>query len=183
MRSRADKVAYCALFIAFGMILSYIEAIIPLNLVIPFPGFKLGLANITVMVAFFTLGFSYAIPVALCRIGLTALLFGSVTSFYFSLFGGIMTLLTLFAHRLILHRFNGVIGLSVLCAAMHNLGQCIACATLFGGYVLSFYLPYLLIFSLITGSVTAILVFSLTKLKFLNSGSFTNEKRRTSVRR
>jgi heptaprenyl diphosphate synthase len=151
------------------MILSYVEAIIPINLVIPFPGFKLGLANIAVAVAFFTLGYSYAVAVSLCRIGLTALLFGSITSFYFSVFGGVLTLLTLLSYKFFFYRTNGIIGLSVASAAMHNLGQCIACATLFGSYVLPFYLPYLLIFSLITGSVTALLVHQLLKLKFLYS--------------
>ena len=167
MRSRADKVAYCALFIAFGMILSYVEAIIPINLVIPFPGFKLGLANIAVTVAFFSLGYSYALAVSLCRIGLTALLFGSVTSFYFSLLGGALTLLTILAYKLFFYKTNGIIGLSVASAAMHNIGQCVACATIFGWYVISFYLPYLLIFSLITGTVTALLIHRILKLKFL----------------
>ena len=81
MRSQADKVAYCAVFTALGLILSYVEALIPINLLIPIPGFKLGLANLAVMIAFFSLGYGYAAAVSLCRILLTALLFGSVTSF------------------------------------------------------------------------------------------------------
>lgn len=167
MRSRADRVAFCALYIAFGMILSYVEAILPINLVIPLPGFKPGLANLATLTAFFTLGYSYSIAVALCRIALTALLFGSVTSLYFSLFGGIFTLVMLLLYRLILNKTNGLLGLSVLCAAMHNVGQSIACATLFGHYVLTFYLPYLLIFSVFTGSLTAVLTHCILKLNFI----------------
>ena len=172
MRSHAEKISFCAILIAFGMILSYVEAIVPINLVIPFPGFKLGLANISVMLAFFVLGIRYAVAVSVCRISLCALLFGSATSFFFSLCGGILSLIAMLAYSLILKRFNGVLGLSVLCAAMHDLGQCIACSILFGHYVITFYLPYLLMFSIITGSITGLLVYKFTKLNFLAKGTF-----------
>jgi heptaprenyl diphosphate synthase len=167
MRSRADKVAYCAVFTALGLILSYVEALIPINLLIPIPGFKLGLANLAVMIAFFSLGYGYAAAVSLCRILLTALLFGSVTSFWFSLTGGILALAAILLYKLILCRFCGAIGMSVMMAAMHNIGQCLVCSILFGYYVLTFYLPMLLFISLVTGSLTGIVIHRLLKIKFL----------------
>ncbi len=173
MPSQAEKVAYCGIFTVFGLLLSYVEAVIPINLILPVPGFKLGLANLAVLFAFFTLGFSYACAVSLCRISLSALLFGSVTSFLFSLAGGVLTLTALLLFKLFLHRFNGIIGLSVLCAAMHNIGQCLVCAAFFGHYVLTFYLPYLLLFSLITGSVTGFLASKYPKLKIFQKGTHT----------
>ena len=183
MRSRADKAAYCASFIALGLILSYVEALIPINLVIPFPGFKLGLANLAVMTSFFILGYSYAVAVCLCRISLSALLFGSVTSFWFSLSGGILTLAVLLLYKLVLHTANGLLGISTLCAAAHNIGQCLACSVLFGHYVLIFYLPYLLIFSIITGSITGFLVSKILTLKLLYPRKRQNEKRRKTSRK
>ena len=168
MRSHAEKISFCAILVAFGLILSYVEAIVPINLIIPFPGFKLGLANLSVMLAFFTLGIKYAVAVSICRISLCALLFGSATSFFFSLSGGILALLAMLAYSLVLKRFNGALGLSVLCAAMHDLGQCIACSVFFGYYVITFYLPYLLMFSIVTGSITGLLVHKFTRLNFFN---------------
>lgn len=167
MQSQAKKVAFCSVFIALGLILSYVEALIPINLIIPFPGFKLGLANLAVLLSFFVLGFYYACAISICRITLSALLFGSVTSFFFSLAGGILTLAVLFLYKVILHKANGVLGLCVLSAAMHNIGQCIVCAVLFGASVITFYLPYLLVFSLITGSITGIISSNFPKLKVL----------------
>ncbi len=171
MRSLAEKISYCALFTVFGLMLSYIEGIIPLNMVLPIPGFKLGLANLAVLFAFFSFGFSYAVIVSFCRITLTALLFGSVSSFLFSISGGILTLTVLFLYKCFLHRFNGILGLSVLCAAMHNIGQCLVCAVLFSYRVLAFYLPYLLLISLITGSFTGFLASKYSRLNFFQKGA------------
>ncbi len=167
MQSQAKKVAFCSVFAALGLILSYVEALIPINLIIPFPGFKLGLSNLAVLLAFFCLGFYYACAVSICRITLSSLLFGSITSFLFSLAGGILTLAVLFLYKILLHKVNGVLGLCVLCAAMHNIGQCLVCAMLFGISVITFYLPYLLVFSLITGSITGIISANFPKLKVL----------------
>lgn len=171
MRSLAEKVSYCALFTVFGLMLSYIEGLIPLNMILPIPGFKLGLANIAVLFAFFTFGFSCAAFVSLCRITLSALLFGTVNSFLFSISGGLLTLVALLLYKQLLHRFNGIIGLSVLCAAMHNIGQCLACAALFSYQVLTFYLPYLLLISLVTGSLTGILASKYSSFKIFQKGS------------
>ena len=170
MRSRADKIAYCALFTALGLILSYVEAIIPINLLIPIPGFKLGLANLAVMLAFFTLGLGYACAASLCRITLSALLFGTVTSFWFSLAGGCLALISLLLYHLFLKARLGAIGISVFGAAMHNVGQCVVCALMFGHYVLTFYLPILLLISLITGALTGIIIHRALKINFLYKG-------------
>jgi heptaprenyl diphosphate synthase len=147
--------------------LSYVEGIIPINAVLPFPGFKLGLANLAVLLAFFTLGFYQASAVSICRISLSAILFGSVTSFLYSITGGLLTLAVLFMYKQILHKKIGLLGLCVLCAAMHNVGQCIVCAAFFGTSVITFYLPYLLIFSLITGAVTGLISSNFPKLRRL----------------
>ena len=57
--------------------------------------------------------------------------------------------------------------MSVMMAAMHNIGQCLVCSILFGYYVLTFYLPMLLFISLVTGSLTGIVIHRLLKIKFL----------------
>ena len=170
MRSQAEKLSFCAVFTAFGLLLSYVEAILPINLIIPIPGFKLGLASLAVLYTFFTLGLPYAAAVSMCRVSLSAMLFGSVTSFAFSLAGSLLSLGVIVLYKVFLNKFNGIIGMSVLCAAMHNLGQCIVCAIMFDHYVLTFYLPYLLLFSLITGSITGFLASKYPKLKIFQKG-------------
>ena len=50
----AKKTALLGMLVALAFVLSYIETLIPINLGIP--GAKLGLANLVVMVALYTLG-------------------------------------------------------------------------------------------------------------------------------
>ncbi len=163
MRSYAEKTAVSALFLSLGMILSYVEAITPLNAAIPLPGFRLGLASLAVTSAFFLLGLPYAIFVSLGKTLLSSLLFGSVTSFLFSFFGGALVLVFLTFYKLAAIKKLGCIGLSVICAALHNLGQCLAAAMIFGRFVLLSYLPILLLVSLATGTVTGMLLHLILK--------------------
>ena len=159
MERLSKKIAFSSAFVALGLILSYVEAIIPLNLFIPIPGFKLGLSNIAVTCAFLLLGARYAFAVLIGKICLSSLLFGTVTSFYFSLLGGLMSFIPIVLYNIILDKYCGIIGLSVFSAALHNVGQCLAAATLFGGSVMVFYLPPLMFVSLITGTVTALVIY------------------------
>ena len=63
--SSAKRAAYGGLFTAAALIFSYVELLIPLNLFISVPGFKLGLANICIMLAFYYLGTLDAFLIAL----------------------------------------------------------------------------------------------------------------------
>ena len=151
MRSSAKATAYCAILTASALLLSYLESLLPL---IPFPGFKLGLANLAIMLAFFKLGLSYAFFVSLCRTAISALLFGSPISLLFSVSGAILSLTVLILYRYALKKFVGAIGLGVLSAAMHCIGQTLAASFIYGFYLLISYLPWLLLLSLLTGTLT-----------------------------
>jgi heptaprenyl diphosphate synthase len=80
------------------------------------------------------------------------ILFGSVTSVLFSAMGALLSYGGLWLGAIALKRKCSYIGLGVLCAALHNLGQLIAAALLFGSGVLLSYLPALMLASLIFGS-------------------------------
>ena len=72
------KLTTCALLAALALIFSYIEFLLPLSL--GMPGIKIGLANIVVVLALYSLGPGYALILNLVRIALSALLFGNVLS-------------------------------------------------------------------------------------------------------
>ncbi len=164
-RLRVRKTAYAAAFTVLALALSYLEGFIPISLVIPFPGIKLGLANIAVMASCFYLGFGYAVGVSISRILIGFLLLGSVTSLWFSLCGGVFALLGLAFYLRFLKKTTAMTGVSVLCAALHSTGQCLACSAMFGFYVMLTYLPYLLLFSVVTGALTGFIVWRMLKIK------------------
>ena len=51
---KTKKIAYLGLLVALAFIFSYIETLIPINIGVP--GAKLGLANLVIIVALYTIG-------------------------------------------------------------------------------------------------------------------------------
>ncbi|MBR5452450.1 MAG: Gx transporter family protein [Clostridia bacterium] len=155
--SRTQRIAYAGIFAAAAMIVSYLEGFLPVGQLLGVPGLKLGLANILVAIAYFSLDAVSAASISFVRIVVSALLFGSVTSFVFSLFGGILSFAVLVLLGRQYKKSIGLIGISVLSAAAHNIGQMLAAALVMREISVFMYLPVLLIFSVPCGTVTGIL--------------------------
>ncbi len=155
---RVARLARNAVMLALAMILSFVEHVLPLSLLIPLPGVKLGLANVVITVLLYLASPVDALIVSLCRIGLSALLFGTPVSFFLSLCGGVCAYLVLLCCRPFYGRFFSFIGVSVLAATGHHLGQMIAAVFLFDSGALLTYLPVLLPAGIVMGSVTGVLL-------------------------
>lgn len=155
--NRTRRVVLCAILTALAMMLSYLEVLLPITLLIPIPGFRLGLANLVVLVAFVSLSKPDAAVISAVRIILMSLLFGTVTSFLFSAMGGILSYLMLLLLSRVGRKFS-FFGVSILSAAAHNCGQILAAALLFDTSVILAYLPVLLIASVIFGGAVGILL-------------------------
>lgn len=136
-----------------ALMLSYLEAILPLGLIVPVPGVRLGIANIAVMAAFFGVGRLDGLAVSLCRVFISALLFGSVPSLWFSLCGAAFAYIGMLVCDTLLKNRVTIIGASVLCAALHCVGQIIAAALVLGSGAIFAYLGILLISALVTGTL------------------------------
>ncbi len=155
--NKISRLTADALFVATALIFSYVEAVFPLS-PLPLPGFRAGLANIAILGACFRHSLWDGAAVSLCRIVLQFLLFANPTSFLFSLGGGVCVLLLLFLlKRPCFTRRCSFIGVSVLCAAAHNLGQILAGCLLLSTAVLA-YLPALFAASLFYGTLSGILL-------------------------
>lgn len=154
---RVKRLTLDAMLLAASMMLSYLEAVLPLSLVVPLPGAKLGLCNVAVTLCFYAVSPIDALIVSLMRISLTSLLFGNVSSFAFSLIGGLLAYGGLWLARLFRDKVS-YYGISVLCAALHNVGQCIAGAILLYSLSIFSYLPLLLLFSVFFGLVTGAVI-------------------------
>ncbi|HBI64718.1 MAG TPA: heptaprenyl diphosphate synthase [Clostridiales bacterium] len=139
---------------ALALALSLAERMIPLELLIPIPGVKLGLANVVTMFALLFLSPKEAYSILVCRVVLASLFAGSVTQLLFSLFGGVLALTTTW---LLLHRHNrwfSFYGISAASAAMHNIGQIVAAMLVMQSVDVIAYLPLLLVSAIPMGFVT-----------------------------
>jgi heptaprenyl diphosphate synthase len=146
-----------ASFLVLALALSYVEALIPLSLLIPIPGVKLGLANLAVLLAVYRNGFFSGAAVSLARVILSAVLFGSVSSLAFSLGGALLSLLMLALLRPLYGRFCSWIGISAACAAAHNGGQILVAAFWMHDSAVFLYLPVLFAAAAVTGTLTGVM--------------------------
>lgn len=140
---------FISVLVAQGMILSFIESMLP----IPFfvPGAKLGLANIITLTAIYMLTFKQATAVVLLRVILTAATFGSLSTFLYSFAGGVFSLLIMAAVLKVFRNDISLIGVSVLGAVAHNMGQLMVATFMIHNILMLSYLPLLLIAAVPTG--------------------------------
>lgn len=165
---RVRRLCLDAMLLGIAMMLSYLEAILPLSLVIALPGAKLGLANVAVLLCFYMISPLDALIVSLCRVALTALLFGNISSFWFALCGALTAYGGMWLAKLFYTKVS-FYGICVLCASLHNIGQCIAGVLMLGSTAIFAYLPILLVFAVIFGTVTGAVMVSLSKSRFFKN--------------
>jgi len=151
---KARRIALCGVLMALALALSYIERFIPLQMVVPLPGVKLGLANIVTLIALYRLGVREAFSILIPRCIFGAMFGGGFTGLLFSLTGGILAMGTMSLTKHL--PFLSVYGVSILGAAAHNIGQILMAMLLMNSVYIGAYLPYLLIVALFTGSATGI---------------------------
>lgn len=152
---KTNALTLTSVLLAVALTLSYMERFFPLQMLIPLPGVKLGLANIVSLVALYLLGAKYAFSILVVRCVLTSFFSGSVTSLMFSLFGGVLAM-TVMIIAMRVPVFS-VYGVSILGAAAHNIGQIAAAMILMNSIYIGAYLIYLLMISLFTGFLTGLL--------------------------
>ena len=152
-----------SLAIAFG----YIEHLIPL----PFGiyGLKLGLANLVTVIMLYALNAYSAFAINTLRIVLCSILFGSFTSFWYSLVGGLLS----FVIMLIIKKTNkfSPMGTSICGAVAHNIGQITVAIILMEEFKIAFYLPILIITGAITGALIGLIAIPIIKTPIFRHSS------------
>ena len=146
------KIARMGLLTALALILSYVESLIPAFVAVP--GVKMGLANIVVVFALYTLGPGEAAIVSIIRVLLSSLLFGSILSLSYSAAGAIISLLSMII--MMKTKIFGVTSVSVTGGVFHNLGQILVACLVLETDVCLYFLPVLILSGTITGAVIGI---------------------------
>ncbi|MEA4871074.1 MAG: Gx transporter family protein [Christensenella sp.] len=154
MRSRwnASVIAKLGLLTAVALVLGYFEHLLPVTGI---PGVKLGLANTVLLYALYLLDVPSAILLMFLKVGLSGLFFGGVAAMLYSLAGGVVSLIVMILAR----RMKGlsVVGVSVLGALAHNIGQMAVACFVVGTRAILAYLPVLLIAAAVTGTLTGVI--------------------------
>ena len=151
MKSKKNlKIALLALFCASAMAISYLESLIPP--IIAVPGVKPGFSNIVTMFCVSSLGTPYGLAIVLFK-AFFALLTRGATAFLMSLSGGLLSLLVMAIIFKFFKNTFGYIGIGILCALFHNIGQLAVAVVILGEAMLTL-TPLLLLTGLVAGIVT-----------------------------
>ncbi len=154
---KTKKVTFLGIMGALALVLGFLEHLLIPD--IPFlpVGAKPGLSNVVTMYVASVMGFPGAVYITLIK-SLFALITRGATACFMSFCGGFLS--TAVACLLLSYgkKHFSFWGIGVMSAVMHNMGQLFAASVISGTFALISYGKYLLIFSLITGSVTGFIL-------------------------
>ncbi len=152
MKHNTHRLALMSLLTALGLIIGYIEFLIPIPLGIP--GVKPGFANIVIVWALYSLGPWEALMINGMRIFLSGFLFGNFSMILYSLAGAAVSFLCMcLAKKSGLFSMTGV---SMIGGVMHNMGQLLVAMVVLETVSLVYYGPVLLAAGVITGLLIGI---------------------------
>ncbi len=148
MKTNIKKIALFGLLTAVSMVLSYIEMLLP-PIWSAVPGIKIGLPNIIIIFILYKFSVGKAALVSLLRVLMVSLLFGNVMVLIYSLAGAVLSISVM----AILKRLNlfSVVGVSVLGAVSHNIGQTVVAIIILQTREIAFYMIPLLLSGIIAG--------------------------------
>ena len=147
---KTSKMVYMSLLVAQALVLFLFERMIP----VPFitPGAKLGLANLVIVIAIYTLdSYKEAFIVLFLRILLSFMFGGSISSLLFSLSGAIFSFMIMIIIKTIGKDKVSIIGVSAAGGVFHNIGQLLIAACIVKNIGVMLYLPVLSIAGIGTG--------------------------------
>ncbi len=145
------KIAKIAMLLSISVVLALIESFIPLfNMV---PGIKLGLANIVILFAIYDLSIKDALYISILRVIIIGILRTGLFSinFFFSLIGALLSVITMYLVKE--YTKLSIVGVSVCGAISHSIGQIIVAILFLSNVNIIYYLPILLVSSIITGII------------------------------
>lgn len=165
MNSKAKKTALFGLMVALAFVFSYLESLIPFNIGVS--GVKVGLANLVVVTALYTMPKRNAFFIAVIRIILVGFTFAGISTMIYSLAGGILS----FAVMCLLKKSKhfSVIGVSIAGGISHNLGQILVASLIMQTPRIIYYIPVLALSGVVTGIligiISRIIIDRLNKMK------------------
>lgn len=149
---KSKKITIISLLVCLALVLSYLEMLIPP--IVPFPGIKLGLSNLPVLIALYYFSWKESIYVATLKVALVATLFTGISGFMYAFTGTVFSLCIM----ILLFKIgkNSIIGVSFAGGVFHNLGQILMACLILGNIKIIYYFPPLILSGLVSGTLIGI---------------------------
>ena len=149
------KVARLGVLLSLSLIFGIIDSFIPSF----FPGARLGLANLIILLDLYLYGYKDAFLIDIGKVILISLIRGNFLSMgnMMSLAGSMLSYLAMSIFLLIFKKKISVITISIIGAIFHNLGQVLIGYVYIGNLSVFYYLPILEALGIATGLLTGVL--------------------------
>lgn len=155
------RIVRMALFTSIALILSVIENMIPPLLSFA-PGAKMGLSNVTSLVALIILGYSDAFIILIARCLLMSIFGGNVSALLYSLPAGLISLsLEILLYQFFIKRIS-IMSISFLGAVVHNVIQLFVASLIVESNLMAM-LPLMMFASVIAGIFVGVSAYCLIK--------------------
>ena len=146
---KAKKITFLGLMVGYSLILYILETYIPNPLIVFFPGAKLGLTNIITLISLLIFGLKETFIIVTVRVVLSSIFTGPMSYLLFSIGGAYLSLILMYIATKI--KGFSIIGVSIIGAIGHNLGQLLVASMIVENLLVVTYLPFMLVTSLATG--------------------------------
>ncbi len=149
-----------SMLLTLAVVISIVESFFPVFSSI-IPGFKIGLANVVVVFALFYFRFKEAFFIAIMKVLLVGILRTGLFSvtFFFSLTGAFLSIVAMMMFKKI-DRFS-IVGISLIGAIFHNLGQILFAIFFLGTPQIINYLPIVILLAIPSGVIVGFFAKSL----------------------
>jgi len=147
------RMSAIAAFTAIALTIFMVEAQIPV--IIAIPGIKLGLANIVTLVAVYVLSKKDAGIILALRIVLGSIFAGQAMVFLYSAAGALLSFASVCLTSSMLSE-KQIWAVGVVSAIAHNVGQLAVAVLIMDTTAILWYLPWLVIAAVITGTFTGL---------------------------
>lgn len=142
------KITNLALLTAMALAISLIEHMLPIP--VPIPGAKLGFSNMIILITLYIYGFKNALVVGVLKSFLLMLITGSVSAFFYSIAGAILSAIAMGLALKYLPSGKSFIAVSEIGAFFHNLGQILVAIVVMSNVKMFYYFPALVLMGIFT---------------------------------
>ena len=151
-----NKNVRLSMLLSLSVVLALVESTIPFFSG-HIPGLKLGLANTIILFILYIYSYKDAMYVSILRVFLMGILRTGIFSqtFFFSLVGALLSGTAMY----VMKRFTklSIVGVSIVGSIFHSIGQVLVAIVLLNTINMIYYLPWLLLFSIPTGTLVGMI--------------------------
>lgn len=156
---RAKQVAQYGLLASMMLVLGFVER--QFMLVPGVPGIRLGLSNTVLLYALCLMSARGAWLLMGLKVGLSAFLYAGVSGLFYSFAGGVLSLAAMLLALLL--PGLGIVGVSVLGATAHMVGQILMSRLMLGTWAAAVQAPLLFVAAVATGVLTGVIAVSVCR--------------------